>query len=119
MSCDMPKQGHAVSRSLITDNLMASGSPSHSGISQYAFEISVNMLGTPPSLQRTTSPLALPSTTWLWRSVWGSIPEVQVFAHGNMLCARFFFYCAQKSFAPEIYISNMLKNICVIAKTFI
>jgi hypothetical protein len=47
MSCDSPKQGRAVSRSLITDNLMASGSPSRSGIPQYASGIPVNVIGTP------------------------------------------------------------------------
>ena len=61
MSCDSPKQGRAASRRLITDNIMSSGSPSRSGIPQYAPGIPVNMQGTPFS--HTASPLALP-TAW-------------------------------------------------------
>jgi hypothetical protein len=36
-----------------------------------------------------------------------------------MFCAQKHFYCAQKSFPPEIYISYVPKSIYMIAKIFI
>ena len=60
------------------------------------------------------------SIPWsVWRSDWGSIPEVWVFAHENMSCARKHFCCAQKIFSSQIYISHVPKNNYMNAKIFI
>src|SRR5271156_1083515 len=61
MSCDSPKLRRAASRCLITDNSMASGSPSRSEIPKYMFGIPQNILGTP--LRRDTESTLLP-TGW-------------------------------------------------------
>ena len=55
----------------------------------------------------------------VWRSDWGSIPEIQVFAHEKMFCARKHFFYAHKSFAPQILISHMPEDNYMNAKIFI
>ena len=55
----------------------------------------------------------------IWRSDWGSIPEIQVFAHEKMFCARKHFFYAHKSFAPQILISHMPEDNYMNAKIFI
>src|SRR5271168_3058192 len=72
MSCDSPKQGCVASRSLITDNLMASGSPSYSEIPQPMSGITVNRLGTP--LWHTTSTLAFPSSSTACQQISSTTP---------------------------------------------
>ena len=60
MSCDLRKLRRAASRHLITDNSMASGSPSYNEILKYVSEMPPNALGTP--LRGTESTL-LPTYT--------------------------------------------------------
>ena len=55
----------------------------------------------------------------VWRSDWGSIPEIQVFVHEKMFCARKHFFYAHKSFAPQILISHMPEDNYMNAKIFI
>ena len=76
MSCDSPKPGRAASRSLITDNIMASGSPTHRRISQYLSGIPVNTPET--ALWHAASPLALTTT---WQQISSSTPSTTHATH--------------------------------------
>jgi hypothetical protein len=76
MSCDSLNEGRAASLSLITDNLMASGSPSRSEIAQYVTGTPINMLRTP--LWHTASPF--PTSTTAWQQI-SSTPKTHYAAH--------------------------------------